>query len=145
MSSLSTKSMRCVFYFSLALKCNKITDHCRDDQRPPLCWIMLLQCIVWAQRLHIPRHTCCHICHLAFLNSNIIPVLLQVMPRNTTALADVSAGFRLRVDEAAAHTVTDSPVIVYGGISPSFVGSQRSILFFASTVAISFYQQLWWT
>lgn len=48
-------------------------------------------------------------------------LLLQVRPRTTTTLADVTAGFRLRVDAAAAHTVLDTPVIAYGGISPTFV------------------------
>lgn len=55
------------------------------------------------------------------LGDDVIFRTIKVRPRTTTALADVTAGFRLRVDTAAAHTVLDTPVIVYGGISPTFV------------------------
>ncbi|KAG0710872.1 Xanthine dehydrogenase [Chionoecetes opilio] len=51
---------------------------------------------------------------------NVFVRTIKVRPRTTTCLADVSAGFTLRVDAAAAHTVVDTPVIVFGGINPSF-------------------------
>ncbi|XP_063842980.1 xanthine dehydrogenase/oxidase-like isoform X2 [Scylla paramamosain] len=46
---------------------------------------------------------------------------IKVRPRTSTALADVSAGFKVRVDAATAHTVVDAPVIVYNGINSSFI------------------------
>lgn len=46
---------------------------------------------------------------------------IKVRPRTCTALADVSAGFKVRVDAASAHTVVDAPVIVYNGINSSFI------------------------
>ncbi|XP_069165338.1 xanthine dehydrogenase/oxidase-like [Procambarus clarkii] len=47
--------------------------------------------------------------------------VFKVTPRVTNSVAYVNAAFRLRVDQANAHTVLDTPVIVYGGISPNFV------------------------
>ncbi|MPC17990.1 Xanthine dehydrogenase/oxidase [Portunus trituberculatus] len=55
------------------------------------------------------------------LPDNVFVRTIKVRPRTSTALADVSAGFKVRVDAAAAHTVVDSPVIVYNGINPSFI------------------------
>nr|XP_053653015.1 xanthine dehydrogenase/oxidase-like [Cherax quadricarinatus] len=47
--------------------------------------------------------------------------VFKITPRLTNSIAYVNAGFRLRVDQANAHTVLDTPIIAYGGISSTFV------------------------
>lgn len=49
----------------------------------------------------------------------------QVMPRSANALALINATHRLRVDTAAAYTVSETPTLVYEGINSTFVSWGR--------------------
>ena len=55
------------------------------------------------------------------LSSDHVVRTFKVMPRSSNAHAYVNAGFCARVDRGHAHRIVDTPTIVFGGISSSFV------------------------
>ncbi|KAL3841843.1 hypothetical protein ACJMK2_019942 [Sinanodonta woodiana] len=55
--------------------------------------------------------------------------LYKIMPRTQNAHAYVNAGFRMRLDPKNNFMVKDTPVIVYGGISNTFVRATNTEAF----------------
>lgn len=53
----------------------------------------------------------------------------KITPRAVNAHAYVNAVFTFEVDESADFMVTSKPIILYGGINPSFVSCMVCLLF----------------
>ncbi|KAL3841842.1 hypothetical protein ACJMK2_019941 [Sinanodonta woodiana] len=64
-----------------------------------------------------------------FLDTDEVIKLYKVMPRAQNAHTYVNAGFRMRLDPNNNFTVKEIPVIVYGGISNTFVRATQTEAF----------------